>query len=308
MLVFALFSCLFAPPILPCVIRTFVCYMVRRDGSQTDWLCRFCKRGALDAPLSNRGTLAQCRGCRVAKGNCFLRIDDSASGGPGKGKGKGKGGTFAERQVQQQRQQQQQQQRQQQQQQKQQRLAKENAELRKKVKEFSEAKDDVTGEQEADDTDAKKMAQLQAAIKDLEAHKDLPGVSVTLSGLQAELAAARLQRDSGKPPVLRLLQAQRLAAKRTAALTKATAAKASAAEALAKAHKALVEATAAEDTAKAAAAEAQSAVDAAASAAGQAAPQPSEDHWDTITAVLTQLHHLPAAMAAGNGNAAWINI
>ena len=138
----------------------------------------------------------------------------------------------------------------------------------------------------------------------MEAHKGLPGVSATIAGLQTQLAAAQLRRDTAKPPATRLLQATRLAGKRKAALEKATAAKAAAQTALDEASLAVEEATTA-------AAEAQCALDAAVAASG---PQgavsgaPSEEHWDTISAVLTQLHQLPAAMAAGNGNAAWLCI
>jgi hypothetical protein len=144
----------------------------------------------------------------------------------------------------------------------------------------------------------------------MEAHKHLPGVELALAGLQAELATTRQTRDAAKPPVAQLLAAQRLADRRNKALEKAMAAT-STAEA------ALVEATRAEREAKTAANEAKRAVEAAVAAAGAAAGQErampvsdgSDDtEWDALSALLTQLDALPAAIQAGNGETAWASM
>ena len=49
--------------------------MRRRDGPKQAWLCKFCKSGANDVSLSDRGTLVQCRGCNIDKGSCYLPSD-----------------------------------------------------------------------------------------------------------------------------------------------------------------------------------------------------------------------------------------
>ena len=262
--------------------------------AKLDWLCKFCARGANDAPLSNHGGRACCRGCNVAKGAAFLRNDENsgaAASSKGKGRGKGAGGgvNFAERQVQ--------------------NAAAANkaelAALRKKVASLEAAQkkgDDDDAEMPAASAEADQIDQLQAAIKSMEAHKGLPGVAASLAGLQSELAAARQRRDASKPPVARLLVAQRTLAKRTTALEKVAAAKTAA-------KKALDDAEQAEQAATDALAEAQGVVDGWYASNAFASDCSTSGHddteWDALAALLTQIEAMPAAIRAGNGESAW---
>ena len=278
--------------------------MTRRDGAKNDWLCRHCERGPQSLPLSNNGTRAACRGCQRSKGLCYLRDD----GEPGKGKGKGKGSSFAERQVKASK--------------AQDAKDKQIAALKKKlgaaeakaagdVKEKADT-EDCSEVDEAAKARSKRIEGLQAAVSALEA---LPGQSTAeLATLRLQLAELRQARDSTKPVTNRLLNAKRLVDRRVAAAGKATVTREKAEEALVLARKAVEEATAAEAAAHKATAEAQQELHqlgtllAAEPAQDEGSGVPSDVQWDTITAVLTQLHHLPSAMAAGNGNAAWLQI
>ena len=294
--------------------------MVRRDGAKADWLCRRCERGPQNLPLSNSGTRTVCRGCNLAKGTCYLRDDDTgdkSKGGVGKGKGSGK--SFAERQVQQQRKQQPQQQQQ----------NKELAALGKKVTALEAAAkgegkpgsacaagvadgtEDCSAVDEAAKARSKRIEGLQTAVSALEA---LPGESTSeLDTLRRQLAELRQARDCAKPVTNRVLNATRLVDRRVAAAIKAAAARELALEAFAVARRAVEATTAALAAAHTATAEAQQELHQlgtllAAKPAQDEGSVPSDVQWDTITAVLTQLQQLPSAMAAGNGNAAWLSI
>ena len=156
---------------------------------------------------------------------------------------------------------------------------------------------------------AKSIDKMQTDIAGLEKFMELPGIRELVEGMQERLTEARKRRDGAKPPVLRVLQATRQAAKRTAALSKATAAKGLAVAALAKAQAALVDAAQVEVAAKAAAVEAQLALGVAAAAAGQAAAGTGDSApWDLISGLLVQLDQLPAAIRAGNADAAWASM
>jgi hypothetical protein len=160
----------------------------------------------------------------------------------------------------------------------------------------------VDVEMPAASAEADEIAQLQAAIKSIDAHKGLPGVAATLATLQAELVAARQRRDATKTPVARLLVAQRVLAKRTTAHEKAAAAKTAA-------QKALDDATKSEQAATEALTEAQRAVDdwyATQAFASDCSVSGHDDtEWDALAALLTQVEALPAAIRAGKGEAAW---
>lgn len=283
--------------------------MASRDGKKADWLCRFCERGHPSSPLSNNGSRSCCRGCSIAKGSSFLRNDaNEGAAGKGKGKGKGKGSSLAERQVRASK--------------AQDAKDKQIAALKKKlgeaeakaegdVKEKAD-KEDCSADDEAAKARSKRIEGLQAAVSALE---PLPGQSTAeLATLRLQLAELRQARDSAKPVANRLINAKRLVEKRVAAASKATVTREKAEEALVLARKAVEEATAAETAAHKATAEAhqelhQLGISLAAEPAQDAASgAPNDVQWDTITAVLTQLHQLPAAMAAGNGNAAWLQI
>ena len=282
--------------------------MVRKDGAKNDWLCKHCKRGSMDDPLSNSGTRQVCRGCNVAKGSCYLR--DGPSNGKGKGKGAGK--SFAERQVQQQQQQQKQQPQLQQQ-------NKELAALRKKVTALEAAakgEGGVAGDTEEDDTGkdkGKHVEALRAAVAHLEGLPDEVALPEALEAARARLAVAIQKRDEGKQPATRVMQAKHALARREKALEKATSATSEAAANLEAAQASVVTARKAEAGALAAVVAAKADFSSAAARCADGAQDsvngaPDAALWDTITAVLTQLHQLPGAMAAGNGNSAWLHI
>ena len=144
----------------------------------------------------------------------------------------------------------------------------------------------------------------------------MPGeAAIELAALRLQLAGLRQARDSTKPVTNRILNAKRLVDRRVAAAGRATVAREKALEALAQATKTYEEAMAAEAAAHTATGEAQQELHqlgfllAAEPTQDADSGAPSdEDHWDTITGVLSQLQQLPSAMAAGNGNAAWLSI
>ena len=260
--------------------------MSPRDGKRSDWLCKSCE-GADGKPAKNFAFRTACLWCKRLKSACFLQHADGAAV-------KGAGRTFAERQVQ--------------------KAAaadkSELAALQKKVASLEAAAkkkaplaaaDDDEAANECEDA-ASQIEQLQSAVQQMEAHKKLPGVAATLVGLQAELAAARQRRDAAKPPVTRLLAAQRTLARRTTALEKAAAEKTAA-------QNALDVAVQTEQAATDALAVAQRVVDdwyaSQAFATVSGANGHDDTEWDALAAVLTQIEALPAAIRAGNGEAAW---
>ena len=132
-----------------------------------------------------------------------------------------------------------------------------------------------------------------------------------LQAARSKLAAAVAKRDEGKPPATRVVQAQRLATRREAALTKAAAVRKKANEALVLAQKAVDDATIAENEAKENLATAQTEL---ATVLSDVAAEPVDTSlggtapWDSVAALLTQLESLPAAIRAGNAETAWASI
>ena len=277
--------------------------------TKADWLCRSCKRGPKDLPLSNYGTKMSCRGCKKSKGACYLRDDVDANAAPTRRVPQAVPGSASykrDKELQAV-------------QAKVQKLEGLLASLQDLGKAAETAAPTGTSEEPADkdggnagkEAISKGIDALRATVTQLETLQGDFALPEAIAAARCKLGAAIVLRDEAKPPATRILQAQRLVARRQAAAAKATTVREKAAEALWLARQAVDEATAAETTAQASVAEAQRSLDAAVPATGQQAEGASaagDAPWDLITAVLTQLDQLPTAIRAGNGETAWASM